>query len=493
MGGTAEVLQEYLVKLGYQTDAVSFRKFEDQLGVTGKKVAGVGLAVAGAVIAVEAAAADFAYSMRKVYFQSELSNTSVKNLKAMEFAGKQVGISAEAMGATIKNVAASIRLNPGLTAWATAMGVKVDPNNIGKVALDLVEASKIMPENQGARILERFGMDNETYHQWRNHSVELRAEAEKMSKLYEKMGFDEKKAAESALAYTKSLDMLRERASVLSSVMLTTLLPAFQKSAQWADHLMEVWTLWGQGKSMPVEKGSPLDRLSRLFGGKGSDTPGNRMVSGRIENHGIVPFGISDEQKRLARQFRLEHSGQASGASPPTFGQLESQYNLPPGLLDTVWAKESGRGKNMLSPAGAKGQFGFMDATAKQYGITDPNDLGQSSQGAAKMYAYLLRKYKGNLGHALGAYNWGEGNMDSYLKTGKGLKGQNMPSETRDYIDSISAKLGGGAAGGVAVNTTNTFNISGSDAKSTAREVAGLQDRVNANTVRQLGGGAGPT
>ena len=58
------------------------------------------------------------------------------------------------------------------------------------------------------------------------------------------------------------------------------------------------------------------------------------------------------------------------------FASLEQQHGLPAGLLDAVWATESSRGKRMLSPAGAQGHFQFMPATAKQYGLTDANDLG---------------------------------------------------------------------------------------------------------------------
>ena len=45
----AAVLQEYLLKLGFQTDAVSLRKFSDGIGTTGKRILGVGTAVAGVV------------------------------------------------------------------------------------------------------------------------------------------------------------------------------------------------------------------------------------------------------------------------------------------------------------------------------------------------------------------------------------------------------------------------------------------------------------
>jgi len=113
---------------------------------------------------------------------------------------------------------------------------------------------------------------------------------------------------------------------------------------------------------------------------------------------------------------------------------LEQQYHLPAGLLDKVWNQESSRGAALLSPKGARGHFGFMGPTAKQYGVTDPNNFAQSADGAARMYRDLLKQYGGNLDKALAAYNWGQGHLDE-----NGL--DHAPAETRNYIRDIKAGM----------------------------------------------------
>ncbi|MFL9966136.1 lytic transglycosylase domain-containing protein [Paraburkholderia sediminicola] len=114
---------------------------------------------------------------------------------------------------------------------------------------------------------------------------------------------------------------------------------------------------------------------------------------------------------------------------------MESQYKLPSGLLDSVWARESSRAVKMLSPKGAKGHFGFMDATAAQYGLTNPNDLDASATAAARMYSDLLKANGGDLDKALAAYNWGQGNLNK-----SGLAG--APAETQDYISKVEGGMG---------------------------------------------------
>ena len=119
------------------------------------------------------------------------------------------------------------------------------------------------------------------------------------------------------------------------------------------------------------------------------------------------------------------------------FKTLEEKHGLPAGLLDAVWATESSRGKNLNnSSAGARGHFQFMPATAKQYGIYgQENDLTASATAAARMYSDLMRQSGGNLDKALAGYNWGSGNVQR-----KGM--QNMPTETRNYIQKVRATMG---------------------------------------------------
>jgi len=142
-------------------------------------------------------------------------------------------------------------------------------------------------------------------------------------------------------------------------------------------------------------------------------------------------------------------AGKASSSGGGNFSALEKKYGLPSGLLDSVWQQESSRGKNMLSPKGAQGHFGFMPKTAAAYGLKDPNDLAESSDAAARMYRDLLKSNGGNLPGALASYNWGSGNL---ARQGMGA----APKETRDYIGSVMGRMGASNAAQRGNNSTST-------------------------------------
>lgn len=139
-----------------------------------------------------------------------------------------------------------------------------------------------------------------------------------------------------------------------------------------------------------------------------------------------------DIQKRADEIQAGEHAGR--GTAQKQLSDLERKYDLPAGLLDSVWDTESARGRNMKSSAGAEGHFQFMPETAKQYGLKNPYDFQESADAAARMYADLLRQYGGDVRKALAAYNWGSGNLDR-----KGM--DSAPAETRNYIDKVLAGM----------------------------------------------------
>lgn len=82
----------------------------------------------------------------------------------------------------------------------------------------------------------------------------------------------------------------------------------------------------------------------------------------------------------------------------PIFSTLEQKYNLPQGYLSSTYGIESNYGKNTGSNPNVQGPFQFTTSTAKQYGLTDPNDLTQSADAAARLAADNSVKLRGVLG-----------------------------------------------------------------------------------------------
>lgn len=266
-------------------------------------------------------------------------------------------------------------------------------------------------------------------------------------------------------------------------------------------HALRDFTLWikenvpgaiiilgSLGSALLLLKGYSISSMAAAFTGNIAAMAGSvGVLLGRLGLLGLAFTGGYAIGTGLNKAFDLDdkisswfapdmpfdlQAGTVSGGAPSrvgmapaggvNFSALESKYGLPVGLLDQMWRQESGRGTNMLSKAGAKGHFQFMDATAAQYGLKNPNDLNESADAAARYMHDLMGANGGNLARALAAYNEGQGNLNA----------GRMPLETMGYVTSIMGGMQASRArsaanvsvGNVTIQTTSsTMTGTGAD------------------------------
>ena len=130
-----------------------------------------------------------------------------------------------------------------------------------------------------------------------------------------------------------------------------------------------------------------------------------------------------------------------------------SDNGLDPNYVAVIIMIESGGNQNAVSSAGAVGLMQLMPATADRFGVTDRTDSEQSVMGGTEYLQVLYNMFGDSKYSSLmsgkgltldevvaGAYNCGEGCMQSYL-TGKPLKNgmsyNALPSETQGYINKL--------------------------------------------------------
>lgn len=190
----------------------------------------------------------------------------------------------------------------------------------------------------------------------------------------------------------------------------------------------------------------------------------------RIAQHKIDLERYKMAQEAAGMQALQGYLGGGSGGGRPTLGgqwggqytgaalapevdgwivKYSQEYGVDPNIVRAVVMQESGGRQDVISPAGAIGYGQLMLDTAKGLGV-DPYDPEQNIKGTVMYLGQMRDRYDGNWDRALYAYNWGPGNMDAYLQTGKGLNGQPMPSETLNYVPGVRGRLSGGQQPAVA-------------------------------------------
>lgn len=208
----------------------------------------------------------------------------------------------------------------------------------------------------------------------------------------------------------------------------------------------------GTGELVDAKRMELQNRMASLQGGKAGGQP---PVSYQLTQE---PRGLVDTAKAEAVPADVLPAPAVAGPREPIASNVETpatsansphetlirqatqQYpSVRPELLRAVLATESNHnpqavGREVPGQGTAKGVAQFMDATAKQYGVTDPFDPGQSIPASAHYLSDLLKKYDGSEAKALAAYNFGPARVD---------RGEPWPKETLDYVKKTLARAGG--------------------------------------------------
>lgn len=472
------ILREYLVKLGFKVDQAQMKKWDENVTSFEKRLTSLTHKFAATGVAVGVAVDRISRKMDELYFASKRTGASAENIRAFGYAVSQLGGDAGDAQKSLEAVARNLRNSPGFEKFLNGMGVRTRDakNNL----LDLVDVFKTdlsrafanMPYEQANAQAEFMGIDENTLMAMR--SGEFAKLMDDQVRRSREMGLNADKAAKTAHEYATAMREIEDSVKSFTLVLADNALPAMKEIAAVTREVLKDWTGIAQKVSGPGELATRIYEgiTGKALGGGVRLTP-EAAARARATGSGL----IVDEQGRpvaMPRAAAAASSPGAAGLDPSKlFANLETMFGLPAGILDRMWKQESGRGKNMLSPAGAQGHFQFMPGTAKQYGLKDPNDLNASATAAARYLKDLLAMFGGDINKAVAAYNWGPGNVQKY-----GLG--SMPGETRGYVKNV-------AGSGVQVTQQTSIVVQGSsDPYATGQAVANQQNRVAQDAIRNF-------
>jgi membrane-bound lytic murein transglycosylase D len=147
-------------------------------------------------------------------------------------------------------------------------------------------------------------------------------------------------------------------------------------------------------------------------------------------------------------RLRARPAPARAAALLPQLKAIFAAEGLPPAL---VWLAETESAFNPAarSPAGARGLFQLMPATARELGLsTTLPDERTDPEKNARASARMLRRLHGRFGSwplALAAYNAGEGRVSRLLAAKRGKTfadiAADLPAETRLYVPKVLATL----------------------------------------------------
>jgi len=110
------------------------------------------------------------------------------------------------------------------------------------------------------------------------------------------------------------------------------------------------------------------------------------------------------------------------------------RFHLDAALVKAVIKVESDFDPKVVSRKGAQGLMQLMPQTAREVGVSDPFDPGQSIYGGTYYLRRMLDIFNSNLDYALAAYNAGPNTVQRF-------GGIPPYDETRDYVVKVKKYL----------------------------------------------------
>lgn len=127
----------------------------------------------------------------------------------------------------------------------------------------------------------------------------------------------------------------------------------------------------------------------------------------------------------------------------PEIAAAEARRGIPAGLLHRLIYQESRFRSDIISGevVSSAGALGIAQIVPKWHPGIDPLDPIASIDYAA-LYLARLHEQFGAWDRALAAYNWGPGNLRRHLREHGSLVLAELPTETRSYVEQITAAVG---------------------------------------------------
>lgn len=231
-----DTLKEFLIRVGFKVDDATLSKYQNTLEDITKKTAALATILGGAAVAVGLSVQKFANHMEQLHFASQRTNTTVRGLKSVEYAARQLGATSEGALSAVEGISRFMRDKPGGEAWLSGFVDTRDATgklrDTTEILMDLGDVMNNLPY-QAKGIGDMLGLDEAT-------RLAIQSEAfRKYFREREALGGADAEAAKKAHEFEKKLRALQERfdqlAVTVGDKLLNTMGPALERFAAWIE------------------------------------------------------------------------------------------------------------------------------------------------------------------------------------------------------------------------------------------------------------------
>lgn len=468
----AEVIREFLVQLGFKSDEKSLKKFTDGVEGATKNVAKLVATIAGMALTVGAGVAAFAANMEALYFSAKKMGASAVNAKAFEKAMANFGVASGDALSSMQSLARWMRSTPASEGFLRSLGVEArDANGKLKDTTEIMSnlgvALKSKPYYLAQQYAQIFGISEDVLRAMMNGDFE--AEMAKQRQALKDSGYDE--ATKKAHEFGVKMREIQTRIEAVGVTIGTYLIDVMNKVGPII---------------LPI-----LDKIAQGWKNIFSwiDAAGEALANSRFAN--AVGKGMAWMFDKLGIRDQVDAAlagGGSSAASPTTSPKAGSAADPMKFFMGMGWSKEQAAGIVANLKHESNMNPNAVGDNGKAYGIAQWHPDRQAN--FAKWAGKDIRQSTAEEQMRFVNYELTDG---AERKAGMLLRAAQSAQfagaiMSRHYerpasADAEAAKRGAAA---VTIAQNTTINVNGGDAGATGRAVAGEQNHVNQNQIRNL-------
>jgi hypothetical protein len=510
---SAAILKEFLITLGFKTNAGQERNFNN--GVVA--ITAVVDKLAGSAVAAAEAVTHFAINtathLEDLYWSSQRTGASAREIKAFEYAIEQMGGTAEGAKSSLEGLARQLRTQPGTQSIVDLLTGKAEEGKgAGQMIFDIATAvEKLRAEGkywEAHQFAQMLGIDEDTLLAMSRGIAKFGDDYEAFAKAYglyteedTKKGLDWMRSIRqlgaewSAFADKIGTDVLPIFDDIIGAIRLAlTLIFALDRALSGTSDFMtgdrkagatafkDAWTAikstfpkeWTGGPGNPFD--TAVDRARPKGPGPGSaaQLPApSRSAATQAPKTPAPATGRPGAPEALPLGLRMNNPGNLQpGGREASYPTMQAGLEAMAGLLIDYGR----RGRDTIR--------GIVSAYAPEY---------VNGKRTNDTQAYILDIAKGMQAAADQRLNMRDPAVIAGLERLMINHEQGQQPFSKSQIDAaVRAKLGvpnAGSIQNITLNQKTEISVHGDNAKDIGETVAAAQDRVNGDLVRNLGAG----
>jgi len=230
----ADVLKEFLVKLGFNVDQGGLGRFVGGVTKATEVTTALGVAAVTTTTAIVKSVEIIAQQWERLYYIGQRTGVTAQGLLSVGYAASQIGVGADEALGSLETLSSLMRTNPGIDAFVRGMGhISRAETDAAKIQEQFIQGIARFPYYVQVQFAQLAGISERQLFQYRKMADERRRREEEARRLYRDAGVDLVDFDRKSVEFMRHLRDLGLNWDVLTATISARWMPVADRLIDW--------------------------------------------------------------------------------------------------------------------------------------------------------------------------------------------------------------------------------------------------------------------